>query len=144
MRFRCAFALCLALALLGGCAHTYRRPAHVPVESRPTPPPPPTEPTPGRSETTPADRPSPPIGTVMSPGEQQQTRARILADTTATSAALERCGKRKLLPDQESVFEATRSLLDQTRSALTRDELWRAESFARRARQLAASLDCPG
>ena len=49
-----------------------------------------------------------------------------------------------LLPDQESVFETTRNYLEQTRAALKRNELWRAESLARKARQLATSLSCPG
>jgi hypothetical protein len=144
VKIRRAFAAWLALTLLGSCAHAHRQPVHVPVESRPTPPPPPVEPTPGRADTAPTDRPAPPINAVLSPDEQQKARARIVADTTATSAALARCAKRKLLPDQESVFETTRSLLDQTRGALIRNELWNAESLARKARQLASSLDCPG
>ena len=34
--------------------------------------------------------------------------------------------------------------LAQTRAAMARNEVWRAESLARKARQLSASLDCPG
>ena len=80
----------------------------------------------------------------MTPDERRETLARIAADTTATSEAVRKCGSRKLLPDQESVFETTRSLLEQIRAAMARDEVWRAESLARKARQLAASLNCPG
>jgi len=80
----------------------------------------------------------------MSPDERRQTLARIVADTTAAGGAVRRCSGRKLLPDQESVFDTARSLLGQVRGALERDELWRAESLARKARQLASSLNCPG
>jgi hypothetical protein len=80
----------------------------------------------------------------MTPDERRETLTRIAADTTATGLAVRKCGGRKLLPDQESVFETTRSLLEQARAALGSGELWRAESLARKARQLAASLDCPG
>jgi hypothetical protein len=85
-----------------------------------------------------------PVGSVMSEEERRATQQRIVADTTAAGAAVRKCGSRKLLPDQESVMETTLSLLAQTRAALARDEIWRAESLARKARQLAASLDCPG
>ncbi|MGH7729782.1 MAG: hypothetical protein ACRENJ_00860 [Candidatus Eiseniibacteriota bacterium] len=80
----------------------------------------------------------------MTPDERRQTLARIVADTTAAGGSVRRCAGRKLLPDQESVFDTARSLLGQARTALERDELWRAESLARKARQLAASLNCPG
>ena len=40
------------------------------------------------------------------------------------------------------MFETTRGYLIQTRAALKRDELWQAESLARKARQLALSLEC--
>jgi len=68
---------------------------------------------------------------------------RIVADTTEAAAAVSRCAARKLLPDQESSFEAAQGLLVQTRAALVRDELWRAESLSRKARQVAAALYCP-
>jgi len=80
----------------------------------------------------------------MTPDERRLALERIVADTTAAGSAVRRCANRKLLPDQESVFDTTRSLLDQARAALVRDEVWRAESLARKARQLAASLSCPG
>lgn len=132
----------VVVALVAGCAHAPpRRVVHVPVESRPTPPPPPPETT---SATVPVDRPAPPVESVMSADAAKQTRARIIADTTEASAALRRCAGRTLLPDQESVFETTRNYLEQIRAALKRNELWRAESLARKARQLATSLSCPG
>jgi len=134
-------ALLAALTVSVGCAHNpSRRVVHVPVESRPTPPPPPPE----TSAVVPADKPAPPVETIMSADAAKQTRARIVADTTEASAALKRCSGRSLLPDQESVFETTRNYLEQTRAALKRNELWRAESLARKARQLATSLSCPG
>lgn len=144
-----ALVLIAALAVsVAGCAgSSRRRVTGVPVDSRPTPPPPPPEPATGTAPApsqTPADRPPAPVNTVMSAEEQREARARIVADTTAASTAVGRCAGRKLLPDQESVFDTTRSLLDQTRAALRRNELWRAESLARKARQLSSSLSCPG
>jgi hypothetical protein len=68
---------------------------------------------------------------------------RIVVDTTEASAAVSRCARRKLLPDQESAFESARGLLIQTRAALARDEIFQAESLARKARQVASSLYCP-
>jgi hypothetical protein len=47
------------------------------------------------------------------------------------------------LPDQENVLDATLTYLADTREALRKDELSRAESLARKARQLASSLNCP-
>ncbi|MBI3540013.1 MAG: hypothetical protein HY076_07050 [Candidatus Eisenbacteria bacterium] len=135
-------AIAAALIALAGCAHTPpRRVVHVPVESRPTPPPPAPD---TQQVTTPTDRPAPPVESVMSADEQKKTRARIVADTTEASAAVKRCAGRQLLPDQESIFDTARNYLEQVRSALKRNELWRAESLARKARQLAGSLDCPG
>jgi len=108
-----------------------------------TPAPQSTPPPPAASEPAP-ETPPPPVESVMSPDERRQTLARIVADTTAAGGAVRRCSGRKLLPDQESVFDTARSLLGQVRGALERDELWRAESLARKARQLASSLNCPG
>ena len=155
----------LAMLLLGtlvlvGCASTAARkgPPGVPVDSRPSPPPPPPEqeepaagqpkpaPTPPPA-TAPPPAPTTPSATVesvMTPDERRQALERIVADTTAAGSAVRRCASRKLLPDQESVFETTRSMLEQARAALARDEVWRAESLARKARQLATSLSCPG
>src|SRR5262249_23245526 len=88
--------------------------------------------------------PSAPVESVMTPDERRSAIERIVADTTAAGNAVRRCANRQLLPDQESVFDTTRSMLEQARAALARDEVWRAESLARKARQLAASLSCPG
>lgn len=148
----------LALAALTSCAHLHHR-RGVPIEQRPTPKQP-EETGAGTTDTTatraPAGSSAPPSGaasgslpaptpveSVMTPKERQAAIGRIVADTTAAGEAVRRCGSRKLLPDQESVYDTTRSLLLQTRSALLRDEVWRAESLARKARQLALSLDCP-
>lgn len=146
-----------ALALTGCAARSAKRgPPGVPVDSRPTPPPPPEAVAPPdtvrRNGTPPANpappapepEPPPPVASVISPDERRQTLARIVADTTAAGGSVRRCAGRKLLPDQESVFDTARSLLGQARTALEHDELWRAESLARKARQLAASLNCPG
>lgn len=164
---RRALALTLAVLALSstvGCAarSAKRIPPGVPVDSRPTPPPPPPEvaapadstrpngtapasPAPGHvAPAAPDPEPPPPVASVISPDERRQTLARIVADTTAAGSSVRKCAGRKLLPDQESVFDTARSLLGQARAALERDELWRAESLARKARQLAASLNCPG
>ena len=75
--------------------------------------------------------------------EREQTLGRIVADTTAASAAVRKCAaSRSLLPDQQSVFDTTQGYLVQARAALRRNELWEAESLARKARQLALSLEC--
>ena len=83
------------------------------------------------------------VESVMSPAEAKQARERAAADTVQVAQALKKCSGRQLLPDQESVYDTVRSLLSQTRSALQSGELWRAESLARKARQLASSLSCP-
>ena len=122
-----------------------------PVASQPPPPPPPPPqlstprpPAVDHAVAEPETLPPVAVGSVMTPDERRAALARIVADTTATGVAVRKCGSRALLPDQESVLETTRSLLDQARAALERDELWRAESLARKARQLASSLECPG
>ena len=119
----------------------------VPIDSRPTPPqPPPADSTQngdssGASTDTGIEQP-PPQGEVA-PEERQQMLARISADTTAAGIVIRRCASRQLLPDQEATFDSARDLLSRTRLALEADEVWRAESLARRARQLAAALRCP-
>ena len=156
-----AVAGLVALAGLEGCAALSRRGLPgVPIEQRPTPvaradtmleePPPADTSKPatvpsggaGRNEA-PAPPPRPSVESVMTPAERKEALGQIVADTTSASAAVKRCASRKLLPDQESVYETTVSLLAQTRAALARDEVWRAGSLARKARQLASSLDCP-
>jgi len=78
----------------------------------------------------------------MSPEERKAAMERIVADTTAANAAVRQCAGKALLPDQESVFETARSYLLQAHAALQRKDLWQAESLARKARQLASSLEC--
>lgn len=164
---RGALLTVLATLILAGCAGRGQRPPGVPVDSRPTPPsearptvdmpavsdtvpvqPPTTSPNTPPPPAAPAEpapeTPPPPVESVVSPTERRQALSRIVADTTAAGIAVRRCAGRSLLPDQESVFDTARSLLGQTRTALERDELWRAESLARKARQLASSLNCPG
>lgn len=151
----------LALLALPGCAAHKARLTGVPIEQRPTPPQPPPDsttamvtpkqegtaesrpstPTPTPTPNEPAS-PPPPVQAVMSPEERKATMQRIVADTTAASVAVGRCVGKTLLPDLESVFETTRSYLVQARAAIARGELWSAEGLARKARQLAASLEC--
>jgi hypothetical protein len=136
---RPAPVLVLMVVTVAGCA-AHHRPPGVLVDSRPSP----VAPN-GAQATADSVAPPPvPVGSVVTPDDRRAALTRISSDTTAAGRAVRKCGARKLLPDQESVIETTRSLLEQARAALTRDELWRAESLARKARQLAASLDCPG
>jgi hypothetical protein len=152
----------VALLALSGCATAGHRAGlrGVPIEQRPTPPQPPPdstlaqrevpEPTPTTppapaatpSAREPAPTPTPPVQTVMSAEDRRASLERIVADTTAAGAAVRRCDGKTLLPDQESVYETTRSYLTQARAAITRGELWSAEGLARKARQLALSLEC--
>ena len=151
--------------VVSGCAATrHAGSTGVPIEQRPTPPQPPPDstltqqvdpepqgehaPAPNSSSGSrdpapgPTQTPPPPVQTVMSAEERRASLQRIVADTTAAGTAVRRCEGKTLLPDQESVFETTRSYLIQTRSAINRGELWSAEGLARKARQLALSLDC--
>src|SRR5262249_13391675 len=137
--------LALLVGLLdAGCAHRPRQ-VGVPIEQRPTPPQPPPEDSARPGAPTASPTPAPNAGTQgsMDAAEREQTLQRIVADTTAASAAVRKCAaSRSLLPDQESVFETTQGYLVQARAALRRNELWEAESLARKARQLALSLEC--
>lgn len=87
--------------------------------------------------------PPPPVESVMSPEDRKKSLDNTVADTTAAGQAIRKCGGRQLQPDQETVVDSVRSFLAQTRTALQSGELWRAESLARKARQLASSLNCP-
>lgn len=87
--------------------------------------------------------PPPPVESVMSPEDRRKAMESTVADTTAAGQAIRKCGGRPLQPDQETVVDSVRSFLAQTRTALQSGELWRAESLARKARQLASSLNCP-
>ncbi len=140
-RMRCpwwkvsALAMCLC-TLATACAHqSPKRRVGVNIESRPTPAPPDSAGVAGGA----GARPRP---VVMSSETRRATLSSLAADTTAARAALNRCAGRKLLPDQEGVFEATtRALMDVRATAVTGD-LARAESLARQAKQLASSLTC--
>jgi hypothetical protein len=128
---RLAIVGCLVLVV--GCAAER---AGVPVESRPTPPQP-GEPA-ARDTVVQHQEPPPPLP----PDERETQRAKVVADTTAARAKLQQCAGRKLLPDQEGVFEATAKSLRDARSALVAGDLGRAQSLARQARSLSGSLDC--
>jgi hypothetical protein len=144
--------LTLVVCLIGtslGCAHKPPTSQGVSIDKRPTPTPVPAPVASSTGSGATASPPpvvtpekTPPAEAVMSADERKSTLARIVADTTAASAAVSHCATKNLLPDQESVFDTTRSYLIQARAALQRDELWQAESLARKARQLALSLEC--
>ena len=130
----------LLVLLLGtGCARetaTRGEPIGVPIESRPTPPQP-------AEDASPTDSlvpvPAPPDTTKHAPVVVQ---SRLVADTTAAGVAARRCAGRRLFPEQESTYDSVLELLNQTRAALARGDVARAESYARQARQLATSLNC--
>ena len=129
----------LLLVLGTGCARltaTGREPVGVPVESRPTPPQPPENATAPDSLVP----PTPPPDTTTH--ARAVVQSRLAADTTAAVAAARRCEGRRLFPEQESTYDSVLELLNQTRAALARGDMARAESFARQARQLATSLNC--
>jgi hypothetical protein len=152
---------CAALALFAstGCAAlgAKRGPRGVPVESRPTPPQPdesgstaangtsskPATGAPRGTTTAPPPEPNVKVAQALTPEQRRATLANVVADTTEAGAAARRCFGLKLLPDQENVLDATLTYLADTREALIKDELSRAESLARKARQLASSLKCP-
>jgi hypothetical protein len=115
---------CAAL-LLAGCAH---RP--VSIDSRPTP----HQPDSSSYDTSPP-RPTP-------AKRPASLLTQTVRDTASAGARLRRCKGRKLLPEDESVWESTARLLDDTRAALLRGDLGRARSLARNARQLSTSLTC--
>lgn len=117
-----AIAMCLALT---GCGPRNWK-GSVPAESRPTPAQPGEE-----SAVAPAREQTP-----------ESLLARVVADTTWTGQRVRRCLAQDLLPDAETTVEATLELMQQTHLELVGGDLRRAESSARRARQLAESLRC--
>ena len=134
-----ALTLCLC-TLATSCAHQPpKRRVGVNIESRPTPQPPDSA---GVAPAETAETGAAPRPVVMSNETRRVTRAGLAADTTAARAALERCAGRKLLPDQDGVFEATTRALMDVRAALAAGDLSHAESLARQAKQLASSLVC--
>lgn len=131
-----ALALCLC-TLATACAHQPpKRRVGVNIESRPTPAPPDSASL-ARGGT--GARPRP---VVMSDQTRRATISSLAADTTAARAALRRCAGRKLLPDQEGVFDATTKVLMDVRAMFATGNLARAESLARQAKQLSTSLTC--
>jgi hypothetical protein len=70
------------------------------------------------------------------------TKEMIVRDTVAVARLLQGCKGRTLLPEQESVVDGVRDLLAETRRALIANNLSRARSCSRSARQLASALDC--
>jgi len=140
VRSRLSLVPMLLLAtLVSGCALGLwgRRAPEKPAATTPPPPA--------------APRPEPKITVVRPPqGTGRDTRertppsalSRVAADTLAARSAVRRCAGRKLLPDQESTYEATLQLLRQARDAIRRHDLPAAESLARRARLLSGSLGC--
>jgi hypothetical protein len=69
-------------------------------------------------------------------------RARAIADTTATVKVIRNCRAKKLLTEDEATLESVLQLMDRTRAAFAEKNLDLAASYARSARQLAASLSC--
>jgi hypothetical protein len=141
-------AALIALLVAGsGCASRHPM-GGVPIDQRPTPPAPTdfegaaSDSSRGTGAASGRGEGNAPVEAVMSAEERRAAHQRIIADTTAAGSAVARCGTRTLLPDQESVLETTRTYLVQARAALQRNDLWQAESLARKARQLSLSLDC--
>lgn len=137
--------LCLALlamllaAAAAGCARPIRTGA-IPVDNRPTL----TAPEGADADTTLLPDDEAPAAPAPLPDKAVESlRARVVADTLAAREAIDRCAGRKLLPEQEASHDATVGLLMQTRAALMRDDLPRAESLARQARQMSETIGCP-
>jgi hypothetical protein len=123
----------LALILgLAGCATT----RGVPVDARPTPAA--TTPRAGTPAAARPGQPSEPSAT----DTRDALRTRVVADTTAARRTATRCLRATLLPEQEASLESLRELLRRARVALLGQDLARAESLARQARQMASALDC--
>jgi hypothetical protein len=128
-----AFAGLLVLVLAAGCAGNPRRRTSVPIDSRPTP----VQPGEEARDSTATPSPAP-----MSARTRSTTMDRIVADTTAARAALNECRGIELLPDQEGIVDSANDLLQRVRAAIASGNLTTAESRARQARQLTASLRC--
>jgi hypothetical protein len=130
--------LAAAVALIGlsGCAvfGGGARTTGVPIEQRPTPP------QPAARDTIPVERIR--VEPVVQEAEREVVMKQNVADTTEAGRAVRRCNGRKLLPEQESTIESTLNFLRDARTALKDGELSRAESNARKAKALAASLRC--
>lgn len=121
----------LALGIATSCAPAKRR-VGVPIDARPTPP------ATAAAETTRTAGSTAPMTTRT----VTTTRQRIASESAAARTALDRCKGRNLLPDQQGVVDSATALLAQSRQALAAGDLRSAESRARQARQLTASLRC--
>ena len=132
-----ALLVLLAVAL-AGCSATHRESPGKPIDQRPTPPQPAQTEQPVPRDSIPVPPPR-----TMTPSGEDNVRALAVRDTVAVSKALKRCAGKNLLPEQETTYDATQKLLDDTRAALLRGDVTRARSLARNARQLVSSLDCP-
>ena len=125
-----ALAVLVGSGALEGCATTRKRePRPVPIERRPTPPPASAYPRDGASQP-------------LDPARRQTLLREAVRDSASAGARLRRCAGRRLLPDQESIWDAAAGLLAQPRAALLRGDVSRARSLARNARQLVTSLRC--
>ena len=130
---RVILTILLMSIIVSSCAHAPRRRVGVNIEKRPTP----VQPDPSGSVQPGSNR-----VVVMTSQTLHSTIATIAADTAAARASLTRCGSRKLLPDQEGVFDTTTQLLILVREALSVVNFTRAQSLARQAKSLAVSIGC--
>lgn len=138
---RNAVWMLLCSLLLAGtlnCCAAHREAPGVPIDQRARPVQPSTEVTPVPPDSIPVPPPR-----VMTPSGEENVRGIVVRDTVVVSKALKRCAGKALLPEMESTYGATASLLVQTREALARGDVARARSLARNAKQLATSLECP-
>lgn len=126
-----------ALALAGCATTPHRSTRPVSIDSRPTPPQPAAAPKPVAVRAPGAARTAPAPAAVTPP------RPRFEADTLAARAAVTRCNKRRLLPEQESTLDSARQLLFDARMAALQGDQPRAVALAREARQLTLSLNYP-
>ena len=131
-----AFLACMCMLAFAGCAHQPGRPepAGVNIERRSTPRQP--------DSTGAMAAPARPRTVIMTSQTLRGALASIAADTTVARAALSRCSGRKLQPDQDGVWESTTRLLMEVHEALAVVDFAHAQSLARQARQLSASLGC--
>ena len=125
-------ALMLAIALAAtGCSSSAKRKSSVPIDERPTP----VQPSAVDSAAT--AKPAP-----MSQKTKTTAAQRIAADTLEVRKALRDCQGVKLLPDQEGIVDSANALMVRVRDAIAKGDLASAESRARQARQMTASLRC--
>jgi signal transduction histidine kinase len=135
----------LAALLLSSCAAFSRAPATAPANAGGTTTPAPaggtaTRPAPAAPDTAVAERIK--VEGVLDDAEKQRLLEAVTADTTEAGAAVRRCLNGHPKEGQQGSIESALSLLSETRDALERGELLRAEPLARKARQLAESLAC--